>query len=172
MVQGSLDQPPIVVRSSRSTSFLMLIISVAFVAAGVGILRDPHQNHAMGYLGIAFFGLGIPIFAWRLVRPDILTLAPDGITWRNALRTTHWQWSDVERFRAYSPSSRSSSKHVGFDFTDRYHAETRGLRQTTKAIAGVEGSLGGGWELGAADLSDLLNKAWIRWAGSPSRRRI
>lgn len=148
----------------------MLILSMAFVAAGIGILRDPYQNHAMGYVGIVLFGLCIPLFAWRLLRPDILTLAPDGITWRNAIRTTHWQWSDLERFRAYSPAGRSRSQHVGFDFTERHHAETRGLRRTAKAIAGVEGSVGGGWELGAAELAELLNKAWIRWGGSSSRR--
>jgi hypothetical protein len=171
MVQGSIDQPPIVVRSSQSTSFVMLIISITFVAAGVLILKDPNQNLAVGYLGIAFFGLGIPVFAWRLIRPDILIVAPEGITWRNALRTSHWQWNDVQSFRAYSPAGRTLSKHLGFDFTDSSCAQTRRLRYGVKAIAGVEGSVGGGWELGAADLADLLNQARIRWAGAPPSRR-
>jgi hypothetical protein len=171
MVQGSLDQPPMVVRSSRSTSFVMLIISIVFVAAGVLILKEPSQNPAVGYLGIAFFGLGIPVFAWRLIRPDILIVAPEGITWRSALRTSHWQWSDVESFRPYSPADQTISKHLGFDFTDSYCAQNRQLRHTVKAIAGVDGSLGGGWELGAVDLADLLNKARIRWAEAPSSCR-
>jgi len=40
MAQGSLDLPPIVIRSSKRTSSLLLIAAV-FVAIGVGMLRDP-----------------------------------------------------------------------------------------------------------------------------------
>lgn len=148
----------------------MLIISMAFVAAGVVILQGPTQKPMLGYLGIAFFGLGIPIFAWRLIRPDTLIMAPNGITWRNGFRTSHWQWSDLQSFRAYLPAPRTTSKHLGFDFTDSYYAQNRQLRNKVKAMTGVEGSFGGDWELSATDLADLLNKARIRWAGPPSRK--
>jgi hypothetical protein len=176
MVQGSLDQLPIVIRSSRSTSFVMLIIGIVFVAASVLLLKSPNQNPALGWLGIAFFGLGVPVFAWRLIRPDTLIVAPDGITWRYAVRTNHWPWSDVQSFRPYSPGGRTISKYLGFDFTDSYYAQNRLLRsehthrRIVKTISGVEGSLGGGWELSAADLADLLNKARIQWAGAPPSR--
>jgi len=146
----------------------MLIISIIFVAAGVLILKDPKQDPMVGYLGIALFGLGIPIFVWRLIRPEILILAPDGITWRSAFRTSHWPWSELQSFRPYSPAGQSM-KHLGFDFTDSYHTRNKHLRRTVKAITGVEGSLGGGWELSAADLADLLNKARIKWAASQCR---
>ena len=79
MAQGSLDLPPIVIRSSKRTSSLLLLIAAVFVAIGVGMLRDPTQNPAIGYLEIIFFGAGIPIFGWRLSPPDLLTVAPDGI---------------------------------------------------------------------------------------------
>jgi hypothetical protein len=58
-----------------------------------------------------------------------------------------------------------------------YHAQNRLLlsehthRRIVKTISGVEGSLGGGWELSAADLADLLNKARMQWAGAPPSRR-
>jgi hypothetical protein len=143
----------------------MLIISIIFVAAGVLVLKDPKQNPAVAYLSIAFFGLGIPLFAWRLIRPGIVIAAPEGITWRSTFRTSHWQWSDLQSIRPYSPAGLSISKHLGFDFTDSYYARNKRLRRrTVKAITGVEGSLGGGWELSAADLADLLNKARIKWA--------
>jgi hypothetical protein len=169
MVQGSLDQPPIVVRSSRSTAFVMLIISIVFVLL---ILKIPNRNPTVSYLGIAFFGLGIPFSAWRFIRPDILIVAPEGITWRSALRTAHWQWSDVQSFRPYSPGRRRTvSKHLGFDFTESYYGQGRRLRHIIKATTGVEGSLGGGWELSAAELADLLNTARTQWAGVPPSRR-
>jgi hypothetical protein len=56
MVQGSLDRPPIVIRSSKRISSLLLLIAAVFVAIGVGMLRDPTQNPAIGYLKIFFRG--------------------------------------------------------------------------------------------------------------------
>ena len=35
---------------------------------------------------------------------------------------------------------------------------------TVKALTSVEGSFGGGWELGAAELADLFNQARAHWA--------
>jgi hypothetical protein len=90
MVQGSLDLPPLVIRSSRGTSLLLLLIAVVLVVIGAGMQRDPTQNPAIGYLEIIVFGAGIPIVGWRLIRPDLLTVTPDGITWRGVLRTVHW----------------------------------------------------------------------------------
>jgi len=164
MMEGDLDQPPVVIRSSQRTSWWLLIASVVFVAGGVLMLRDPTQNPIVGYLAIIFFGAGIPIFAWRLIRPEVLTVSPDGLTWRSAFRTMHFRWDAVQRFRAYSPTG-TISKHVGFDFTDS-QTQSKGLRQTAKALTGVEGALGSGWELSAADLADLLNAARARWAAA------
>jgi hypothetical protein len=162
-MDGSFDLPPLIIRSSPTTSALMLLIAIGFVAAGLFILRDPTQSRTVAYLCIAFFGAGIPLFAWRLIRPDTLLLAPDGITWHSIFRTHHYQWSDVQRFRPYAPSGKTITKHLGFDFTDSYQARGHQFRGAAKTLTGVEGSLGGGWELSAADLADLLNKARARW---------
>ena len=122
MVQGSLDLPPIVIRSSKRTSSLLLLIAAVFVAIGVRMLRA-HLRIPRSAISRSFFsGAGIPIFGWRLIPPDLLTVAPDGITWRSMLRTVHWAWDDIQNFRPYSPVSRTVSKHLGFDFTDGYRA--------------------------------------------------
>jgi hypothetical protein len=162
-MQGSLDFPPIVIQSSRTTAALLLLVSAGFVAIGALMLKDPKQSAAIAYLVMGFFGLGIPLFAWRFIRPDTIRLAPDGITWRSIFRSGHWKWEDVRGFRPYKPSAKSISKHVGFDFAANYQAQAQ-ARQAAKALTGVEGSLGGGWEMSAADLADLLNRAQARWA--------
>jgi hypothetical protein len=133
---------------------------------GAFMLHDPKESAAMSYLIMIFFGAGIPLFGWRLIRPDVLTVAPDGLTWRSVLRTARYQWDDVQNFRAYKPTSKTISKHVGFDFTDSYRAKRGGPYGLAKAMTGVEGSLGGGWELGAAELAELLNDARARWQGA------
>jgi hypothetical protein len=142
----------------------MLLIAIVFVVIGVLMLRDPKQSGTMAWLATIFFGAGIPIFGWRFLRPDVLILTPEGISWRSVVRSAQWTWDDVENFRAYAPTGKTISKHLGFDFTESYHAKRGGSRGIVKAITSVDGSLGTGWELSAADLADLLNKARVRWA--------
>jgi hypothetical protein len=168
-MQGSLDLPPIVIRSSRITAALMLLICTGFVAIGIWIVRDPAEDHVAAYLASAFFALGIPLFMWRLVRPDVLTLTPEGINWRSIFRTSSFRWDEVQDFRPYAPSGKATSKHVGFDFSASYHAQHGALSRTARQLTGVDGSLGGGWELGATDLADLLNNARARWRRSRGR---
>ena len=144
----------------------MLLITTGFVAIAVFMLRDPAQNHIIAYFSMIFFGAGIPLFAWRLIRPEVLTVSPNGMTWRGTFKTVHWTWKDIQGIRAYRPSSKMISEHVGFNFTESYHQRHRGIYRVAKAIAGVEGSIGGGWELKAIDLAELLNKARARWTSA------
>lgn len=144
----------------------MLLIAAGFVAIAVFMLRDPAENHVIAYFSMFFFGAGIPLFAWRLVRPDVLTVSPNGMTWRSSFKIVHWAWNDIQDFRAYKPSSKMISEYLGFDFTESYHQRHHGIYRVAKAIAGVEGSIGGGWELEAADLAELLNKARARWTSA------
>jgi Bacterial PH domain len=124
-MQGSLNAPSIVIRSSRTYSALMLVIAAVFVAIGAFMLRDPKESATISYLVMIFFGAGIPLFAWQLIRPSVLTLGPDGVTWRSPFRTVHYQWDDLQNFRACKPTSKTISKHLGFDFTDCYHIKAR-----------------------------------------------
>jgi len=169
-MQGSLDAPPIVIGSSRIHSALMLVIAAGFVAIGAFMLCDPKESATISWLIIIFFGASIPLFAWQLICPSLLTLAPDGVTWRSPFRSAQWQWDDLQNFHAYKPTGKTISKHLGFDFTDGYHARRGGPHSAAKAMTGVEGSLGGGWELSADELAELLNTARARWMNTQVRR--
>ena len=162
-MQGSLNLPPVIIRSSRKTAALMLSICAGFVAIGLMMARDPEENPVIAYFVSGFFALGIPLFGWRLIRPDTLTLTPDGVFWQSIFRSVRWKWEEVQDFRAYSPTGKPGSKHVGFDFTDTYREGTSTFSRVSKQVTGVYGSFGDGWELSAADLADLLNNARIRW---------
>jgi hypothetical protein len=160
-MQGSHDAPSIIIRSSRAK------IGTDVADRG-GVCCDRRipapRPQAKRCLITTFFGAAIPIFAWRLIRPDILTLAPDGASWRSTFGTACWQWADLQDFRPYKPTSKTMSKHIGFDFTDSYRARYGGPCGLGKAMTGVEGSLGTGWELSAAELAELVNQARARWA--------
>jgi hypothetical protein len=160
-MQGSLGQPPIIIRSSRLVAATMLLIVVGFAATGLLMARDPEENPVVAYFVTGFFALGIPIFGWRLFRPDTLTLTSDGIIRQHMLRTDSWSWNEVQDFRPYRPTGKTILKHIGFNFTDSERTDVLSQESTE-----VEGSLGNGWELGAADLADLLNKARGQWLRS------
>jgi len=143
----------------------MLLVCILFAGMAIATLRDPAQQSPswIAYVGAAFFGVGIPIFAARFLRPDTLEVGPSGLVWRNLFRSTSFRWHDVRDFRPYRPTSKIRSPHIGFDFADDYKPEERGSRAVVRQLTGVAGSLGGGWELDAADLANLLNAARARW---------
>ncbi len=162
-MQGSFDNPPIVIRSSKWKTALLLAVCVGFVAIGIFMLGGAIPGVIWSaYLGVALFGCGIPLFGWQLLRPDSLELSPAGIVWRSVFKTMSWKWQDVGNFRAYRVFF---SRQVGFDFSASYSGQTR-LRATNKSLAGVEGALTGNWEIGPVELAKLLNEARARWAGS------
>lgn len=163
-MQGSLGQPPIIIRSSRKVAAAMLLIVVGFVATGLMMARDPEENPVIAYLTAGFFALGIPVFGWRLFRPDTLMLTPEGIFFQGLRGTDSWSWSEVQDFRPYRPTGKTILKHVGFNFADGERNST--LSHATQQLPEVDGSLGNGWELGAADLADLLNRVRGRWLRS------
>jgi hypothetical protein len=159
-MQGSLDQPPIIIRSSRMTAAVLLLFAVGFVAMGIWFSISPTANHVIGYFVTAFFGISIPIIAWRLIRPDSLTLTPDGACWHSTFAIIRFRWDEVQNFRVWGGTF---STDIGYDLATGCHAPpSRFIRVATKLI-GVGGSLGSGWELDADELADLLNDARARW---------
>jgi hypothetical protein len=107
-MQGSLDNPPVIVRSSRRTALWMLLVSILFSGTFIAMLRDPAQQSQswIAYAGAAFFGLGIPIFAARLFWPDTLWIGPSGLIWHSVFRRMSLRWRDVRDFRPYRPTAK------------------------------------------------------------------
>jgi hypothetical protein len=161
-VQGSLDDPPIVITMSRWKTVLLFLLCMGFVVMGVWlVVKDPQK--AIGYLCAGFFGLGIPVFIWRMLSPPRLELSRDGISWFTGAKTLKYPWSDFAAFRTYKPSGRGVSKYVGY----LYAADHPGLGKMaafTNAFAGVDGGFGGQWEMSADKVAALLNAAKGRWA--------
>lgn len=69
---------------------------------------------------------------------------------------------DFVEFRAYRPSRRSVTKHVGFTLAEH---KRRSGHDLARRLAGVDGGFGGGWKVGAQSLADLLTEAKKTWSG-------
>jgi hypothetical protein len=163
---GSLQNPPIIVGSSRRKWFLILCGAVIFVWAALHNFNNPNAGlkaTIFGYLSIFLFGAGIPIAVYKLIRPSTLEISPEGIKFKNLFQTRHYRWRDVANFRAYKPTRKSLSNHVGLDYASDYNPATHAARSAAKRLTGVEGSLGGDWEIGASELANLLNAARTQW---------
>jgi hypothetical protein len=82
-MQGSLDQPPVVIRISRIGSL------IGFVLCAV-----------MMHFRIYLFGIGLLYFGWQLLDPNTITLAPEGLGWRTSFGRRHWAWNQISNIRA------------------------------------------------------------------------
>jgi lipoprotein NlpI len=159
MMIGSLDQSPVIVRSSPWKLVRLLAFAVALAAGGLYTLtHDLPFARAAIYVPIAG-----AVFRARHPGPSILTLAPDGLISRTMWATHRYCWLDVKDFRAFAAVRGPGAKHVGFDLAEDPWPNRFYYRH--KVMTGVHVSLGGGWELGAAELAALLNEARTRWLG-------
>src|SRR6185295_6098626 len=146
-MQGSLDTPPIIVRTSRRISSVGLVTcSIVLYLSLISVIR-------FGWAPPAAFGLAY--FAWQLIDPMTLRLAPDGLTWGNTFGSRFWSWAEIGNFRI-------SFGFVGCDLFDRNLA-MGWLRPINATVSGSHGVLGFGWEVKSVELVKLLSAARSRW---------
>jgi hypothetical protein len=161
-MQGSLDNPPVIIAMSRWKVGLLLIGSLLLAAGGAWMIaREPGK--ASGYFCLLFFGLCVLVFIWRFLSPPRLEISRDGLAWFNGRKTLTYAWNDFAGFRTYKPSSRNLSKYVGYQYRED-HPKRGKMAAVARAIAGVDGGFSGQWELSADKVAALLNAAKDKWA--------
>ncbi len=167
---GSLEHPPIVIRSSRGKTLLLLLGSAAFVAAGAWAVSDGSgQQDWRGWLAIVFFGLCAIAALWRLIRPETLTIAREGFHYTAPMGSTAFSWTEIERFRfkgwAWATTigrPTLDSPTVWIEFSIKNKPLDR-LQALSSAGSGTARQMPGGWEVDAEPLCELLSQALERW---------
>ncbi len=154
---GSLDEPPIIIRTSREVSlrglFFCFIIALVSIVSLATIDAPARDNRYLFLAGAVVGGL---FFSWQALRPSTLTLTPDGLTWGNSLRSRHWAWTEISNFRP------SSVGGIGCDVADS-RATTKLLSFVNMRLVGRNGAIGFGWEGGSVFVAELLETARARW---------
>ena len=172
---GSLDRPPIVLRSTRTKAVLTVIGGLAFVAFGVVLLRLGETGPLISGLAcIGFFGFIAATGMVQAFRPATLIIEPRGVTHHGPFRTIAFRWRDIENIQVVEIKR---AKVVGFDLTDAYQGP-RELAGLSRQLTGVDTGLPGGWTIGPDALAGLLAAALARWLDAealvprqpPSRR--
>lgn len=158
-MRGNLDRPPIVIYSSALKSFALMVgCALAAAFCWFDHSLDPSATHAAS--GLVAFGLGAPYYAWLYLSPNVLTISSNGLTLQTRWRRAGWSWDQVSHFRALRVHI--ASRHVGFDLAEQSPGSISFMQYYVR-YAGADELLGGGWEIGANQLADLLNAARARW---------
>ena len=147
--QGSLDTPPIVIRTSRLWHAIALGIAALLL---VLFWRQAELDTSLIFIPV-MIGL---YCLWQLADPSALILAPEGVTWRNTFVSRRWTWNEIGNFAEAPLGS------VACDLYDT-HSPLRVLRPFNKSVSGRHGMFGLAWEGGAKSAVAALQAAQARW---------
>jgi hypothetical protein len=135
-----------------------LAIGVGFVSGGLWMALRPDKpsNVFWGWFGVVFFGLGAAIFAWLLVRPQVLRLTPDGLVLEGGLRRTpmYLDWADIDRF--FVDRGPRGVKMIRFNYRPG-HAPPGRMTKIARAF-GADGGLPTAWTVSPEVLVAMLNE--------------
>jgi hypothetical protein len=159
-MQGSLEQPPILIRASRWKAALVIVVSAGFMAIGVMMLVDWRPEPAWhSQVVLAVFGFGLIIGLGSVLWPSSLEISPAGLALRVLFRRRRWRWNEIGNFRVIRIERTGM---VGFDVADGQGGASR-LKRLNSYLVGVDGALPAGWPVPAESLATLLNEARARW---------
>ena len=156
-MQGTLDNPPIIIEQDKAKiSGLLLGCMVFFVMVALLVWSGAGRSVVWGYILIAIFGSLTLGLAVQLARPGRLIIDRDGVSCRLLLGTTRYSWEDIASFVTYSRNMFSREPAVLL-------AEGSKLYPISRRFTGGLSPLGGAWEFSASEIVDMLNEARKRW---------
>jgi hypothetical protein len=143
------------------------MVSLGFVAIAILHLRTAHNISEWSliktWLGVIFFGLGVLVFSWLLIRPQRLSLDAEGFTVAGGMIRTPWKirWQDVSEFLVIQLPR--GGKMVGFNYVPGAR-KTSALSRVAR-MSGADGGLPKSWPGSVEDMVDELNDYRIRATG-------
>ncbi len=138
--------------TSRWKALALLAASIGFVAAGWSMRVG---NPVAGYLGMGFFGLGIPVFLAQLLPGrSYLELTCGGFTCVSWFSKSHTRWADVRQFRVVQVSGH---RMLGWDYLAHGPGHDWG-RKFSRAVSGADAALPETYGLTAEALAALMNE--------------
>jgi hypothetical protein len=137
---------------SRMNWIVGTLACAIMTAASIWVIAD---GNWFGYVGTAFFGLGL-VVSLLLLWPSssFLELDDSGLLIRNLFRDSRFSWTAIEIFEARRLGVR---KMVTFKFVPQY-GESPSVRATAHALSGLEGGLPDTYGRSAEELALMLNE--------------
>jgi len=148
---------PLVIRGSRGKTLLLLLACLAFALGSAFLIYVSKDDDTIGlWFCMALFGPGALVFAWLLVRPQMLVLNPQGFILGGGLVRSPKlvQWKDIEGFHVYSLPK--AGEMIGYNFAPGVKKSSV-MRSITKSL-GAEAALPKGWQFSPEEMAVLLNE--------------
>lgn len=158
MRYGTETIEPLVISASRGKTLLLLSASLFFVLSCAFVIHVSKDGDTAGlWWCMAFFGLGVLVFAWQLVRPQILVLNEQGFSLGGGLVRSPKlvPWKDIEGFHVVHRRCRIGDM-IGYNFAPGVKKSSV-MRSVTKSL-GAEAALPQGWTLSPEEMVVLLNE--------------
>lgn len=169
-MQGSLDDPPIVIYVSRWKLASWFVGGVAAVIFGFWLNMHFPSRPLLETVFVhdAFVGGGCVLLLTAfcyVLWPPRLEISPGGVLWRSVRRTRTFAWKEFAGFVAYWPTSKNTfsyNKYTGFNYMPDDARRGRPVRMR-RWWYGADASFGCMWELSADKLVSLLKQAKKKW---------
>ena len=148
--------------ASRRKASLVLILSIGFVALGVWLTPEwPF----LGWLSVAFFGLGIPVSLLILLLPNstYLRLDEEGFEMGSIIRKQKYQWTDVDDFHIRSIYG---ARMIAIIFNTEYRKQ-RFARSVAATLSGLEAAIANQYNATLEQIFEALST----WKQRHGRRR-
>ena len=151
---------PVRLTPSPRKWLLVLAGCLAFVAGGIAMRSD---NAFGAWLGIAFFGLGVPISATMLLPGAAsLVLDADGFAVTNMFRRYRVRWANVTGFTVAGVPPSGTRMVVYDDAAGKHNL----LGEINTGLVGRNAALPDTYRLAPADLANLM-AGWRERAAGP-----
>ncbi len=150
---GTMDlSEPVVYRPRMGKTLLLLLVSSAFVAGGMLMI---HEGRPFGWVAVAFFGLGLIVFALQLLpNSSYLRVSSSGIEIGGLWRSHQYKWSDISHFYT---GCIGPNKMVLIAFAPSYE-QAQTARNVARTLTGAEGALPDTYGFTAEALAAHLNR--------------
>ena len=169
VVQGSLEQPPIVAKATRRRAVVPLATGLPLLLIGAAVCT---HSQAARTSGLIYFLLGFVLVTGgilALVVPAELVIGPEGVQLKGALRTRRYGWDQTANFRLIKLRR---TQMIGFD---RPGSQTI-MRDVASALRAVSVSgacdamFPGRWDAPLETVLAALNEGRARWGGIAAAR--
>jgi hypothetical protein len=153
----STPMPTRVLHPSRGKKIRLMLVSAAFVAVGLAMLKT---NFLMAMLTIVFFGLGVVVSLVMLVPGcSQLELRADGFVVLHFWRRSSYAWTDIRQFDVLTLRQHGMQTYemVAIDFTEGFPRHRIG-RLLSSTLTGADGGLPDTYGLRASELAELMSQ--------------
>ena len=162
------NQLPVLLRASRKKHLLFLLVSIAFVAIGVMMVRD---GEPMGYFCSGFFALGAVVFVINMLpNASYLRLDETSFTFCSLFRAHTVPWAAIQEFGVFTIRLK---RMVAWNFVPGYTGSAR-LQDLSRAVSGFDAALPDTYGLSANDLVEKMAALHDRYtaAAAAGKRSI